>query len=240
MQRFFEIDSLRGIAVIAMIAFHALFDLNYFAGFSFSINSGVLLGIGRFAACTFIFLVGVSLTLSYSRAKTEKAGFELFRKYLSRGAKIFSLGLVITAATWLLFPAEFIVFGVLHFIGAAIALSFPLIRRRKASLLLAIVLIPLGLWLNSLGSDLPFLFWLGLKPSGFYTLDYFPLLPWLGVVLLGVFFGNTLYKNGERQFRIYDLSKNRLAGFFSFLGRHSLIIYFLHQPVLLLLIFLLA
>ena len=239
MQRFFEIDALRGIAVIAMIAFHAFFDLNFFAGYRFPLYGGALFALGRFAAVAFIFIVGVSLAISYNRVKSDKKGIELFKKFLFRGAKIFCLGLVITAATWLLFPSSFIAFGVLHLIGLAIILSFPFIGKKKTSLFTGIALIALGFWLQQFSFPFTWLLWLGFSPGNFYTFDYFPLLPWFGVVLLGVFFGSILYPNAERGFRITDLSKNKLVGFFSFLGRHSLLIYFLHQPLLVALILLL-
>jgi uncharacterized membrane protein len=77
---------------------------------------------------------------------------------------------------------------------------------------------------------------LGFKPSQFYTVDYFPILPWFGVVLIGIFIGNTLYPFNKRRFKIKDISQLKFVKFFCFLGRKSLIIYFLHQPILLLLI----
>ncbi len=232
MQRFFEIDALRGIAVIAMIAFHAAFDLNFFAGYRLPLYSGAFFVLGRFAAVAFLLLVGLSLTISYNRVKSEKKGIELFKKFLFRGAKIFCLGLVITAATWLLFPSSFIAFGVLHLIGAAIILAFPFIGKKKTSLFAGVALIALGLWLQQFSFPFAWLLWLGFSPGNFYTFDYFPLLPWFGVVLLGVFAGNALYPNAKRRFRVPDFSKNNVVQFFCFLGRHSLIIYFLHQPLL--------
>ncbi len=239
MPRFFEIDFLRGIAIIAMIAFHALFDLNYFAGYSFPLHKGAFFLLGRFASVTFIFLVGLSLSISYNRARQQKTKTQLFQKYFFRGAKIFSLGLLITAVTWLLFPKEVIVFGVLHFIGLAIILSFPFLGRRKTNLLIGILFILSGFWLQSVSIPSPLLLWVGFTPVGFYSFDYFPLLPWFGLVLLGLFSGNMLYSGEERKFSLPDLSKNRFIGFFSFLGRNSLLIYFLHQPVLVAVILLL-
>ena len=126
MERFWEVDALRGLAVIAMVAFHILFDLNYFAGYHFSIDSGILLLLGRFASVTFVFLAGLALTLSYNKAAIHMGQKDLFKKYLFRGLKIFGLGLIITAITYIFFPQEFIVFGVLHLIGISIILAFPL------------------------------------------------------------------------------------------------------------------
>ncbi len=239
MQRFFEIDFFRGIAVIAMVAFHVAFDLNYFAGYSLPLYSGALFALGRFAAVAFIFIVGVSLAISYARAKEQKSGMRLFKKYFFRGAKIFCLGLLITAVTWILFPSSAVFFGVLHLIGAAIIAAFPFLGKKKASLFTGIALIALGFWMQQFSFSFPWFLWLGLVPKNFYTFDYFPLLPWFGVVLLGLFAGNALYPNAKRKFNMPDFSKNKVIQFFCFLGRDSLLIYFLHQPLLVALILLL-
>ena len=86
----------------------------------------------------------------------------------------------------------------------------------------------------------PWLLWLGLKPFGFQSFDYFPMLPWFGVILLGVFAGNLLYPNGKRAFRFPNFPPNPLVRLLTFLGRHSLVIYFLHVPVLVAAVLLLA
>ncbi|MCX6818607.1 MAG: heparan-alpha-glucosaminide N-acetyltransferase domain-containing protein, partial [Candidatus Aenigmarchaeota archaeon] len=65
---------------------------------------------------------------------------------------------------------------------------------------------------------------------------YFPILPWFGVILIGIFFGNKLYPNAKRSFNIIDLSKFRIIKLLSFLGRHSLFIYLLHQPVIIIIV----
>ncbi len=243
--RFFEIDALRGIAVIAMIAFHALFALNFLAGYCFELNSGLFLLMGRFASVAFIFLVGISLTLSYNKAKKHKQSIAIFSKYLFRGLWIFFLGLLITLITFLAFPEFPVLFGVLQCIGLSIILAFPFLafRRLKGNaeiFFLGWLFITAGVFLSEISIQTPWLLWLGLKPIGFQTLDYFPLLPWFGLVLLGIFAGNILYPDGKRSFVLSDASPNPLIALFSFLGRYSLVIYFLHFPILVAIVELLA
>jgi len=164
----------------------------------------------------------------------------LFAKYLKRGIKIFCWGLAITLVTWIFFRQEFIIFGVLHFIGLSIILAYPLLKYKWQNLALGAFFIAAGFYLKTLAFNFSWLMWLGFIPKYLYTLDYFPLLPWFGVVLTGLFFGNLFYKNNKRIFRIADWSKNYAARFFSFLGRHSLFIYLVHQPALIGLIYLLT
>ncbi|NIM47536.1 MAG: DUF1624 domain-containing protein, partial [Candidatus Aenigmarchaeota archaeon] len=80
--------------------------------------------------------------------------------------------------------------------------------------------------------DFSWLLWLGFTPKNYYTFDYFPILPWFGITLLGIYFGNLLYKNGKRRFKIKDVSNVSIVKFLTFLGRKSLIIYLVHQPLL--------
>lgn len=239
-KRFWEIDSLRGFAIIMMIAYHLIYDLNYFGVYNFNIYSGFFWYFARATAFIFIFLVGISLTLSYSRAikskeySTEK---ELFAKYSKRGLRIFSWGLFITLVTWIFLGDDFIVFGVLHFIGISIILEYPFIKHGYLNLCLGILFIAVGLYLRNFTFDSYWLVWLGFIPHNFHTVDYFPLFPWLGVVSIGLFFGNLLYKNYIRKFELPDLSNFYLIRLFCFLGRNSLLIYLIHQPVLIILLY---
>lgn len=223
-KRFWEIDFLRGVAVIMMIVFHFLYDLNYFAIYQTQLWSGFWLIFERITALIFIFLVGISLTLSYS--KHPKVLW-----FVKRGLKIFCCGLLITIATVLFLNQGTIFFGVLHFIGVAVVLSYPFVKYTYKNIAIGTALIVIGLYLSTLAFNFPWLMWLGFAPSNFYTLDYFPLLPWFGVVLLGIFAGNKLYKNNKRLFKISEVT-NPFVRFLCFIGRHSLLIYLLHQPVL--------
>ena len=225
MDRLWEIDFLRGIAIIMMISVHIIFDLWYF-GYSFDldIGTGFWFFFARITASIFVFLVGVSLTLSYSRT-TKKT----FRKYAYRGIKIFSCGLIITAITLLFLRSGFVFFGVLHFIGVAIILAYFFLRFHRLNLIMGITIILVGIYLQGLAFNFPWLLWLGFMPYNLYTIDYFPLLPWFGLVLLGLFFGRALYPDGNRRIRHVD---NQLTKFFCLLGRRSLIIYLIHQPIL--------
>ena len=217
-KRFWEIDTLRGIAIVLMIIFHIAFDLSYFGNYGLDIHSGLWRLLGRTTASIFILLAGISLSLSHSRSA---AGME---KYLTRGLKIFSWGLLITLLTYILFPEEFIIFGILHFIGLSIILAYPFLRQKRWNLIIGLAIIIVGLSLKG-----PLL----LFPTPFRTFDYFPLFPWFGLVLIGIFLGNSLYPNHTRSFSLPEVSTP-----LSTIGRHSLFIYLLHQPILIALLYL--
>ncbi len=222
-ERFWEIDLLRGIAVLMMLLSNLVTDLDYFGFFQGNVFWWWL---ARVTATIFLILVGVSLYLSYARSG-KGWGY-----YLRRGARIFSYGMVITLITWIFLEEGFIVFGVLHLIGVAIILGYLFLRSRWASLIAGGIFILLGMFLGGFRVGFPWLIWLGLRFPGFYFLDYFPLLPWFGVVLLGIFLGNVLYRDYRRRFSLGELTFSG-GRFLSWLGRHSLVIYFLHQPVFL-------
>lgn len=236
-KRFWEIDSLRGIAIILMVASNFVTDVAFFGISAVNIYSGFWLYFARLVVSMFILLAGISLTLSYSRVMNKKPG-EIRRKYFSRGLKIFGLGMVITLVTWAFIRQDFVIFGVLHLIGFSIIFGQFLIKRSRLGLLLGISFIIAGLFLQAFAFTFPWLVWLGLRPEGFYSVDYVPVLPWFGLFLVGMFLGNALYPEGKRRFRIRDLDSRLLAPL-RFLGRNSLVIYFLHQPVLILALWLL-
>ncbi len=218
---------MRGIAVVAMVVYHFTFDLAYFVGL-FDVGffrHGVGLSVGRVIGGTFIFLAGLSLTLSYGRA----SGGRGFSKYLGRGMRIFSYGLVITLVTWVFVPREMIFFGILHLIGISIIFAYTFLKLKFTNVVLGAGCIALGLYLRQdfvVGSL--WLAWLGGRPT-LPTLDYWPILPWFGVMLLGIAAGNALYGSASKR---TSRTTPQLLRPLTFLGSHSLPVYLIHQPVL--------
>ena len=122
MNRYSEVDILRGIAVLMMVIFHFVFDLNYFNVYKFNIYNGFWLYFARLIAIIFIFLVGVSLTLVYYRKNYG------FLDYFKKGSVVFGFGLLITLVTYLFLREGTIIFGILHFIGISIILGSLFLR----------------------------------------------------------------------------------------------------------------
>jgi len=243
-QRFWEIDFLRGIAIIMMVLYHLLYNLHYFAHFNINVYSGFWMYFARTTATIFIFLVGVSLSISYSRVKLFSSGatkeMRLFLKFFRRGLKVFSWGLIITLVTRIFLGKAFIIFGILHLIGISIILAYPFLKLRYWNLLIGVLCIFLGAYLKGFSFDFYWLSWLGFRPAQFYSVDYFPLLPWFGLVLFGIFFGNIFYADYSRKFQLVEFSYLSGVKLLCFLGKHSLLIYLLHQPLMIAVFYLLG
>jgi uncharacterized membrane protein len=232
--RWWEIDAARGVAIIMMVIFHLMWDLWYFGVLpNVTLYAGFWKYFQRTTASTFLVLVGVSLTVSYRRARRQATGETLvFLKFLWRGLRILGFALALSLIVWGA-GLGYIHFGILHLIGASIILAYPLLGWRWLNLALWGLFFVAGFYIQSVRIDTIWLVWLGLRPSGYAPNDYFPLIPWFGVVLLGVFAGNILYRHNSRLFHLPDLSGAFTVRFLQFLGRHSLLIYLIHQPLLL-------
>ena len=230
--RFWEIDTLRGIAIILMIYFHFLYDLNLFGVTNLSLYTGFFLFLAYGTASIFIILFGISLTIKFNRLKKISQSTSFVINFLIRGIKILILGFIITFITYLYIPNRYVIFGILQFIGLSLIISYPFLKLQKSNVILGVSLILLGVFLRMFTVK----FWWGLPigfiPTEFSSVDYFPLIPWFGIVLLGIAIGNTLYKDRKRKYRLNDYSKRFPIPFLCFLGRNSLIIYFFHQPIL--------
>jgi uncharacterized membrane protein len=61
------------------------------------------------------------------------------------------------------------------------------------------------------------------------TEDYVPLFPWTGVVLLGIAAGHLLWRHAFAPLAWLARAPAPLR----WLGRHSLVVYMVHQPLLL-------
>jgi len=221
------LDAARGIALILMVIYHILFDLAYFG--IYTIHPEM-----RYAAIpiagAFIFIAGISLHLKAESLKRRLDNDELSRSLLQRGALLLLIASGITLATWI-YPHEgFIIWGILHLIGAGTILAIPFLRLGRWNILPAALILIIWLFLYPVsGPD--YLIPLGIHPPGFYSLDYEPIIPWFAVMLLGIATGSILYtKNIARR----EMKKPVQA--LAFIGRHTLIIYLIHQPIIILLL----
>ena len=228
------LDTVRGVCILSMVAYHGMYDLVDIFGLPSAWYTGLPGYIWQQSICwTFILLSGMCWQLS--------------RHHVKRGLLLVGCGAAISLITWLAMPSQRILYGVLNLLGLSALLLIPLDKLfRKvpawaglggALLLFALtknvsrgslgfeglVLCQLPSWLYA--TDL--LAVVGFPSPGFWSTDYFPLLPWFFLFCAGYFLWGLLSQS--------ERAKERLASGvrpLSFLGRHSLIIYLAHQPVL--------
>ena len=225
-QRFWEVDAARGVAIAMMVVYHLVYDLDNFGGYGIESTSGFWAYFADATASAFLVLVGISLAISYSR------GGSLFGKYLRRGLRIFAYGMALTIVFFVL-GMGIVAFGILHLIGVSIILAYPLLRYRLPNLFLGILVFAVGAYMmaQDVSSESPWLLPFGVVPENLFMPDYRPLLPWFGVVLLGLFAGNVLYGDGKRP-AVVAKRAPVVARPLLPLGRNSLFIYLIHQPIL--------
>lgn len=233
-KRYAVVDIVRGLAILNMIAYHTVWDLVCLFGYDWQWYHLTGAYVWQQYICwSFILVSGFCLPMS--------------RRGLKRGLTVLLAGCLITAATALVMPNSMIIFGVLTLIGSCMLLIIPLknlLRRCRPVVGLAVSLAFFVVTRNVNDGCLGFEGWricslpegwyhnlltayLGFPPGGFKTADYFSLLPWLFLFVAGFY----LYYICER-YGLLDKMRQKSCRLFEFIGRHSLLIYLLHQPVI--------
>jgi uncharacterized membrane protein len=221
------VDLARGLALLGMAAYHLTWDLADFRLVSPILPfSPPMRLISHSVASAFLALVGLSLALAHRDRLNLKAFWRRFAIVVGAAA-------LVTAGSSVFAPGQAIWFGILHCIAAASLVALPLIEAPAwASLLAGAVAIALPFFVHTTLFDPPALLWLGLGEALPNTLDWRPLLPWAGVVLIGLGLarlpGVLAWLTSPWRWR----AKSAPARAISFAGRHSLAVYLVHQPIL--------
>ena len=241
-QRYHILDEIRGITLCSMILYHAVWDLVYIFGYNWKWYQSDMAFLWQQSICyTFILLSGFCVSLGKNKVK--------------RGLVVFGAGILISLVTELFMPQNRIRFGVLTLLGscmliAALAerinvtlwgifinlLLFVLTRRINYGVLgfADVTVARLPRFLYNLGD---FGNYLGFTEQTFFSTDYFSLFPWLFLFLTGYYF----YKWMEEKQWLSSMTKApSLGAWWRPVGRYSLIIYLLHQPVVYGLLYILA
>lgn len=217
-ERYILIDALRGFAVLLMICFHSAFDLNGFRLINIDIiKDPFWFAFPRFIVSLFLICAGMSLALAH------KKGIQ-WGPFRMRLYKIGACALFITIITYIAFPQNYIYFGILHCIFFTSLVGILFIKKPKLSLILGLlIVIPNMIFQPTL---IPVSKWLDIAPF-----DYVPFYPWFGLLLFGIFLESI-------NFHKVPFKQNYLNKALEFMGKHSLIIYFLHRPVVFGIVFL--
>jgi uncharacterized membrane protein len=224
MKRIVALDIFRGFAIFLMVIFHFCYDLNYFNFIKVKITSDYFWVNFRIVIVTmFLLAVGISLKIAHNK-KID------FKKVKKRTLILFLSSLAISITTYIIFPHAWVYFGILHFILVASILALPFLNYPKLSLIVGILIILLYN-LKIISMHKIFLFTIKYLPiPKYHTVDLAPLIPWFGVVLTGIAIKGL---NLDKKFFNLNIFKNEnfINKILAFSGRHSLIIYLIHQPI---------
>lgn len=217
-----SLDALRGIALCLMVVYHFAFDLRHFRVTQADFEGDPFwLGFRALIVTLFLGLVGVSLVLA------ERAGVSR-RHFWTRIGVIAACAVLASVGSWVTLPARYIYFGILHCIAVASVLAWPVVRHPRIALVIGAAVIAAGLTLSHPAFDGRALSWLGFTTHKPATEDYVPLFPWSGVVFLGIAAGHLLVRMGFRPLGPLASAPRWLCH----IGRHSLLVYMVHQPIL--------
>ena len=240
-RRVILIDELRGLCILLMVVYHAFFNLVHIFGVNISAFHAPFLQSFLQPLVAGIFVMISGIVSRYSRS------------CLKRGVLVFLCGMAITAATFFFMPGQLILFGILHLLGLCMIIQgiisksagvtrpdrFPALP--GALIFLAIFFatydVPrgyLGFMGRAFSIRLPEVLYtniwlspLGFPGGGFSSMDYFPIIPWMFLFFAGSCLSTTFQSGAMPEF----FYKNHCR-FLSATGRHTLIIYLLHQPIL--------
>jgi uncharacterized membrane protein len=225
-RRDWRIDALRGVGIILMVAYHLVWDLAAL-GFIDPANAGTpaFRRLGALIASLFLFVSGVALVLARQAAPDEGA----FRSgFLKRLAIIAGAAALVSLGTWLAMGDRFVRFGVLHCIALSAVIALPVLRAPAWAALAAAAALLAAPWLIDVPAlSHPALIWLGLSSQTPAMVDYVPMFPFAGVALLGVAAGPSVARRLGQ-----PAETGQAGGLLAIIGRWSLPIYLVHQPIL--------
>jgi len=218
------LDIFRGFAILAMVLYHFTYDLNYFRIISLDMNHTTTILLIRYTIIT-IFLLSMGMSLALVHNNGIRWG-SMRKRVLQLG----SASLLVTLATYFVFPTSWIYFGILHFILVASLITVILLKFPKILLLFSIMIL-IGSATHTL--HLHGLYALLKEPLSLplHTEDLVPLFPWLAVVFLG-----TLLVHHNLHQKIFTLplfsTKFCINRLLQKMGQNSLLIYLIHQAII--------
>lgn len=239
-KRFYLIDEYRGFCMINMILYHAIWDLVYIFGCNWQWYKSELTFYWQQSVCwSFIFVSGFC--------------WQMGSRKLKRGLQVFGAGIVITLATLIFMPESRVIFGVLTLLGSSMLLMIPCDK----------LFSKVNPWIGAIISFVTFLFvypvndgyfgfggkemvslpmelysdwistYIGFPMPGFWSTDYFSILPWFFLYATGYFCYSILFrgKEGNGKTMVKEMISKSICSPLGWIGRNALIIYMLHQPI---------
>jgi uncharacterized membrane protein len=209
-----SVDALRGAAVVAMVLYHTFYDLRFFLDIDAELIDSPLWLLGHIGiAGVFFFTSGVSARLSFENSVP-------IQRTIFRISQVGAGAAIVTASTFVLFPDKWVYCGILHALTVCSVLGLWL---RRFPMVCAALSLSSAAAYSFLGTAWPPV----VEKSG--TMDYVPIFPWVGVYLLGIWAWSSLKIQILLNICVRPLESEWLEA----LGRHALLAYLIHQPILL-------
>jgi len=224
MNRIDSLDILRGFAIFLMIIFHFSYDLNYFRFIDIRITQDTFWINFRILIVTiFLLVVGISLAL------VHKNGIN-WQKVKKRVFILAIASALVSISTYIVFPNAWVYFGILHSILVLSILALLFVNRGYLSIFLALIIL---IGYNFFNLNMHPFFNILQKPLHLprYTVDLAPIIPWFSVVLIGIALVNLNIHTKLLKLKLLNLD-NKFYKLLKFLGKRSLLIYLIHQPIL--------
>lgn len=224
--RILGLDLARTAALIGMACFHFGFDLESFGHIApGTMTTGFWSVFARLVAGSFLLIAGIGIYLAHGQAIR-------WHSFLKRLAMIVASAALVTAATYFAMGPYFVFFGILHSIALSSLIGLLFLRLPAPLTLLIALLVALApSYLRSTTFDAPWLLWTGLSVRPVYSVDFEPIFPWLAPVLAGIALARIATHAGLRG-RLHTPDPGAILRVLAWPGRHSLIIYLIHQPIL--------
>lgn len=231
-QRSIRVDLIKGALVLLMIVYHACYIAVMFGLSTIDLYQGFWWIFPRFIAASFVAVSGWNIA-----GKRLRGGS--FADSAGRAARLGLVALAISAVTWPVFGSSFVFFGIIHLLALSSVLAFPLLGRPALALAAGAACLAGGWALGPMRFAWPWLAWLGLRPATLYPVDYLPLIPWFGFIALGAAARDLSARAGRANpkgapgpgfgLRLKPAAPVRAV---AALGRHSLVVYLVHLPLL--------
>ena len=223
------LDVLRGVSVLAMVIYHFFWDLGYFNFIELErMTKGAGLLIAQCIGGSFLIISGIS-----SKLASLSENFTV--KFCKRLALLIVICFLITSVTFFLDQNSFIFFGILHLLAACSVIGFLLLKIRSRYVLLVVFIFSFVLSISNITFNLPSHFsWLGFNREIPNTNDFYPLFPWISLYLFGILICSPirgLLTVKQKSQVVYENKATHVYRGLQFLGRNSLTVYILHQPI---------
>lgn len=238
-KRFLAIDILKVLAIAGMIVYHFFYIMNFLGVRDVDMHHGILEILGDAVRLLFLSLVGVTSVLSKRKSQAlgeHQVAFVLRR--LRQAGYVFVFAIIINLVTYIFVPDQFVKFGVLHMIALGIFCGSLLANRPYLSAQIGLGIILVDTWTTPTSGKSFAGYIIGLSTDNSPSLDYFPIFPWLGVILIGMLAGHWFFQIVTKRTQAEsNIDTSKTAKCIRFISSKALWIYITHIPILLLIVY---